>query len=79
MNDLQVSVKKLTDEELMREACESTFLGKSRASLLDLYKAEHSPVRTQMFDNAQKRKALYQHPSAAASCRFRAIPVDLSR
>ena len=49
MNDLQVSVKKLTDEELMREACESTFLGKSKASLLDLYKAEHSPVRTQMF------------------------------
>ena len=49
MNDLQVSVKKLTDEELMREACESTFLGKSQASLLDLYKAEHSPVRTQMF------------------------------
>lgn len=49
MNDLQVSVKKLTDEELMREACESTFLGKSRASLLDLYKAEHSPARTQLF------------------------------
>lgn len=49
MNDLQVSVKKLTDEELMREACESTFLGKSKATLLDLYKAEHSPVRTQMF------------------------------
>ena len=49
MNDLQVSVKKLTDEELMREACESTFLGKSKASLLDLYKAEHSPVRTQVF------------------------------
>lgn len=49
MNDLQVSVRKLTDEELMREACESTFLGKSKASLLDLYRAEHSPVRTQLF------------------------------
>lgn len=49
MSDLQVSVKKLTDEELMREACESTFLGKSKASLLDLYKAEHSPARTQLF------------------------------
>lgn len=49
MQDLQVSVKKLTDEALMREACESTFLGKSKASLLDLYKAEHSPARTQLF------------------------------
>ena len=49
MKDLIVSVRKLTDEGLMREACESTFLGKSRASLLDLYKAEHSPVRTQLF------------------------------
>lgn len=49
MNDLQISVRKLTDEELMREACESTFLGKSNARLLDLYKAEHSPVRTQLF------------------------------
>lgn len=49
MDDLQVSVRKLTDEELMREACESTFLGKSKASLLDLYKAEHSPARTQLF------------------------------
>lgn len=49
MKDLIVSVKKLTDEDLMREACESTFLGKSCATLLDLYKAEHSPVRTQIF------------------------------
>lgn len=49
MKDLQVSVKKLTGEDLMREACESTFLGKSSATLLDLYKAEHSPVRTQLF------------------------------
>ena len=49
MKDFTVSVKKLTDEDLLREACESTFLGKSHASLLSLYKAEHSPVRTQMF------------------------------
>ena len=49
MDEFTVSVRKLTDEELMREACESTFMGKSHASLLDLYKAEHSPVRTQMF------------------------------
>lgn len=49
MDNMQVSVKKLTDEDLMREACESTFIGKSKASLLSLYKAEHSPVRTQLF------------------------------
>ena len=49
MKDLTVSVKKLTGEDLMRAACESTFIGKSRASLLDLYKAEHSPARTQLF------------------------------
>ena len=33
----------------MREACESTFIGKSNASLLTMYKAEHSPTRTQLF------------------------------
>lgn len=49
MNELIVSVRKLTDDELMREACESTFLGKSRATLADIYKAEHSPARTQLF------------------------------
>ncbi len=49
MNEFTVSVRKLTDDDLMREACESTFMGKSHASLLDLYKAEHSPVRTQIF------------------------------
>lgn len=49
MKDFRVSVRKLTDEELMREACECTFLGTSRQSLLSIYKSEHSPVRTQMF------------------------------
>lgn len=49
MEDFQVTVKKLTDEELMREACESTFIGKSNASLVTMYKAEHSPARTQLF------------------------------
>ena len=44
-----ISVHKLTDEELMRKACEMTFLGTSKQSLLSMYKSEHSPVRTQIF------------------------------
>ena len=49
MKDFTVTVRKVTDEELMRSACEMTFLGKSNQSLLSIYKSEHSPVRTQMF------------------------------
>lgn len=49
MKDFTVSVRKLTDEELMREACESTFIGTSHVSLETIYKSEHSPVRTQLF------------------------------
>lgn len=49
MKDFGVSVRKLTDVNLMREACEMTFLGKSQQSLLSIYKTEHSPVRTQLF------------------------------
>lgn len=49
MRDFQVSVKKLTDQDLMREACEMTFLGKSGQSLMNMYKSEHSPARTQLF------------------------------
>ena len=49
MKNFEVSVKKLTDEGLMREACEMTFLGTSKQSLLSIYKSEHSPVRTQLF------------------------------
>lgn len=49
MKDFTVSVRKVTDEDLMRSACEMTFLGKSKQSLLSIYKAEHSPARTQMF------------------------------
>ncbi len=44
-----MSVRKVTDEELMRSACEMTFLGKCRQTLLSMYKAEHSPARTQLF------------------------------
>lgn len=49
MRDFAVSVRKLTDEALMREACESTFIGKSHTSLAAIYKSEHSPARTQQF------------------------------
>lgn len=47
--EIDISVKKLTDEELMKEACESTFLGKSNQTLSSIYKSEHSPARTQLF------------------------------
>lgn len=46
---MKVTVRKLTDRELMLEACESTFAGKSNQSLLSMYKSEHSPSRTQLF------------------------------
>lgn len=49
MKDFTVSVRKLTDIDLMRETCEMTFIGKSRLSLLSIYKTEHSPVRSQLF------------------------------
>lgn len=49
MKDFSISVRKLTDEALMQEACEMTFLGKSNQKLLSIYKSEHSPARTQLF------------------------------
>lgn len=49
MKDFTVSVRKLTDEELLREACSMTINGTSQASLGSLYRSEHSPVRTQLF------------------------------
>lgn len=59
MKDFAVSVRKLTDEELLRCACASTFIGESRATLGQLYKAEHSPVRTQFFWIELKHIPLY--------------------
>lgn len=47
--NFNISVKKLTDDGLMRTACEMTFDGKSKQSLLSIYKSEHSPARTQLF------------------------------
>jgi hypothetical protein len=47
---MQVTVTKITDYELMNEACGTT-IGKENTSPdpLSIYKAEHSPIRTQMF------------------------------
>lgn len=49
MEKFSISVRKLTDADLMREACEMTFDGVSKQSLMSIYKSEHSPVRTQLF------------------------------
>lgn len=57
--DYTVMIRKLTDVDLMREACESTFLGKSGQSLLSIYKSEHSPARTQLFWVKIKNVKLY--------------------
>lgn len=49
MQDFKVSVTKLTDEGLMRRACEMTVNGTSRQTLASMYRSEHSPSRTQIF------------------------------
>lgn len=54
-----MSVRKLTDLELLQEACATTFLGTSHATLISLYKSEHSPVRTQLFWISLKNIPLY--------------------
>lgn len=59
MNKYEIDVRKLTDVELMREACETTFLGTSKQSLISIYKSEHSPVRTQLFWIKFKRIPLF--------------------
>lgn len=46
---MKVIVEKVTDERIMREACEMTFLGRSKMSLRKMYACEHSPCRTQIF------------------------------
>ena len=47
---MEIVVAKLTDYELMNEACGET-IGKENTSPdpLSLYKSEHSPIRTQVF------------------------------
>lgn len=59
MKDFTVSVRKLTDLELLQEACATTFMGTSHATLMSLYKSEHSPVRTQLFWVSLKSIPLY--------------------
>jgi hypothetical protein len=47
---MQIKIKKLTGEDLMRRACEMTMKGqRSTISLDKIYKCEHSPIRTQIF------------------------------
>ena len=49
---MNISVTKLTDKSLMHRACSSTLGGtggSSGPSLHDIYKCEHSPIRTQLF------------------------------
>ena len=47
---MQIKVTKLTDLKLMQKACEATMHGaKSNVSLRDIYRCEHSPIRTSLF------------------------------
>ena len=48
---MHITIDKITDESLMREACEFTMLKdiKSQQTLESMYKAKHSPIRTQIF------------------------------
>ena len=48
--NMKVLVRKLTDESLMRRACEMTSKGKtSKITLAKIYACEHSPIRSQIF------------------------------
>lgn len=44
-----VTVQKLTDVGLLRDACSFTIDMKSKADLAKMYRSEHSPIRTQLF------------------------------
>lgn len=46
---MQISINKLTDDALMRRACEMTMRGQSKMTLETMYACKHSPIRTQMF------------------------------
>lgn len=46
---MKITATKITDESLMRRACEFTINKESKMSLEKIYKCEHSPMRTQMF------------------------------
>lgn len=46
---MKIVVKKITDETLMRTACSFTINSESKMSLENIYRCEHSPMRTQIF------------------------------
>lgn len=46
---MRIEIEKITDERIMREACEMTFLGKSKMTIKKMAMCEHSPLRTQMY------------------------------
>jgi hypothetical protein len=46
---MRINVTKITDESLMQWACSMTIDSESNMSLADIYKTEHSPMRTQLF------------------------------
>ena len=48
---MKVTVQKITDEELMKEACNFTMGHRleSKMSLEKIYQCKHSPLRTQLF------------------------------
>lgn len=47
--DIDITITKLTDLNLLRKACESTMEGTSKISLNAIYRCMHSPMRTQLF------------------------------
>ena len=49
LKEMQVVVEKITGIDLMREACEFTINAESTMTLQKIYRAEHSPLRTQLF------------------------------
>jgi len=52
---MQVKAEKITDLSLCREVCEATMQNKtSKVSLKQIYKSEHSPIRSQMFKITMK-------------------------
>ena len=47
--EMNISIRKLTDDALMRRACEMTMRGQSKMTLETMYACKHSPIRTQLF------------------------------
>ncbi len=46
---MKIEIEVLTDDRIMREACEMTFLGKSNMTLKKMAACEHSPLRTKKY------------------------------